>query len=110
MLLRLDKISLSFGDRPLLDQVSLQLEEGERLALIGRNGEGKSSLLRVVLSVAEPDAGTLWRRPGARVSYLAQDLDLPSGQSVAEVVTAGLQGQRQALLDYQRLAAAGAAT
>ena len=110
LLLRLDKISLSFGDRPLLDQVSLQLEEGERLALIGRNGEGKSSLLRVVLNVAEPDTGTLWRRPGARVSYLAQDLDLPSGQSVAEVLTAGLQEQRQALSDYQRLAAAGAAT
>src|SRR5579862_6918218 len=48
LLLRLDKISLSFGDRPLLDQVSLQLAQGERLALIGRNGEGKSSLLRLV--------------------------------------------------------------
>jgi ABC transport system ATP-binding/permease protein len=110
LLLRLDKISLSFGDRPLLDQVSLQLAQGERLALIGRNGEGKSSLLRLVLGTTEPDAGALWRRPGSQVAYLAQDLDLPNSQSVAEVVTSGLEPQRRALSDYQRLASIGSPT
>jgi ABC transport system ATP-binding/permease protein len=104
LLLRLDKISLSFGDRPLLDQLSLQLEQGERVALIGRNGEGKSSLLRVILGKAEPDNGGLWLRPGAKIAHLAQDLDLPSGQSVAQVVTAGLQQQEAALAEYQQLA------
>jgi ATP-binding cassette subfamily F protein uup len=48
VLLRLDKVSLAYGSRPLLDQVSLQLDEGERVGLVGRNGEGKSSLLRLV--------------------------------------------------------------
>jgi ABC transport system ATP-binding/permease protein len=90
MLLRLDKVSLAYGARPLLDQVSLQLAEGERVGLVGRNGEGKSSLLRLVLGTAAPDDGSLWVRPGARVAHLAQDIALLTGQSVAQIVTAGL--------------------
>ena len=48
MLLRLDNVSLAFGSRPLLDQASLQVGERERVCVVGRNGEGKSSLLRLV--------------------------------------------------------------
>ena len=47
-LLRLDKVSLAFGHRALLDEVDLELRRGERICLVGRNGEGKSSLLRVI--------------------------------------------------------------
>src|SRR5450755_2175537 len=101
LLLRLDKVSLSYGSRPLLDQVSLQLDEGERVALIGRNGEGKSSLLRVLLHQTEPDAGAIWVRPGARVAHLAQDLDATLGENVAQVITEGLPQQGRALAEYQ---------
>ena len=90
MLLRLDKVSLAFGARPLLDQVSLQLDEGERVGLVGRNGEGKSSLLRLVRRETEPDGGSLWVRPGARVAHLAQDIALATGESVAQIVAGGL--------------------
>ena len=90
MLLRLDKVSLAFGARPLLDQVSLQLDEGERVGLVGRNGEGKSSLLRLVRGEVEPDGGSLWVKPGARVAHLAQDIALLTEASVAQVVSAGL--------------------
>ncbi len=90
VLLRLDKVSLAYGARPLLDQVSLQLDAGERVGLVGRNGEGKSSLLRLVLRTAAPDDGSLWVKPGARVAHLAQDIALLTGQSVAQIVTAGL--------------------
>jgi ABC transport system ATP-binding/permease protein len=107
LLLRLDRISLSYGSRPLLDQVSLQLDEGERVALIGRNGEGKSSLLRVLLRQTEPDAGAVWVRPGARVAHLAQDLDATRGENVAQVITEGLPQQGQALAEYQRLTQQG---
>ncbi|MFI4868153.1 MAG: ATP-binding cassette domain-containing protein [Steroidobacterales bacterium] len=107
MLLRLDKVSLAYGSRPLLDQVSLQLEEGERVGLVGRNGEGKSSLLRLVRHEVEPDAGSLWLRPGARVAHLAQDIAVLSGESVAQIVTGGLPQQGQALAEYQTLAAQG---
>ncbi len=107
VLLRLDKVSLAYGSRPLLDQVSLQLDEGERVGLVGRNGEGKSSLLRLVRHEAEPDAGSLWLRPGARVAHLAQDIALLTGETVAQIVTAGLPQQGQALAEYQTLAAQG---
>ncbi|MFI4867374.1 MAG: ATP-binding cassette domain-containing protein [Steroidobacterales bacterium] len=107
MLLRLDKVSLAYGSRPLLDQVSLQLDEGERVGLVGRNGEGKSSLLRLVRHEAEPDAGSLWVKPGARVAHLAQDAVLHTDESVAQIVTGGLLHQREALAEYQTLAAQG---
>lgn len=90
MLLRLDNVSLAFGSRPLLDHVALQVEPGERVCLIGRNGEGKSSLLRLFAGLAVADDGEVWIRPGARVALLAQDLDSAPDATVGEVVTAGL--------------------
>jgi ATP-binding cassette subfamily F protein uup len=107
VLLRLDKVSLAYGSRPLLDQVSLQLDEGERVGLVGRNGEGKSSLLRLVRHEAEPDAGSLWVRPGAKVAHLAQDIAALTGETVAQIVTGGLPQQGAALAEYQILAAQG---
>ena len=89
-LLRLDKISLSHGSRPLLDAVTLQLEQGERVALIGRNGEGKSSLLRVLRAEIEPDQGTVWVRAGARVALLPQDILVAEPVTISEWVAGGL--------------------
>jgi ATP-binding cassette subfamily F protein uup len=92
-LLRLDKVCLSYGSRPLLDAVTLQLEQGERVALIGRNGEGKSSLLRVLRGEVEPDQGTVWLRTGARVALLAQDVQVNEPVTVADYVAGGLTAQ-----------------
>jgi ATP-binding cassette subfamily F protein uup len=91
MLLRLDAVSLAFGTRALLDHVDLQLEAGERACLIGRNGEGKSSLLRLVAGAQVPDDGSVWLRPGARVAQLAQDLADVGGGSVRTIVAAPLE-------------------
>ena len=107
VLLRLDKVSLAYGSRPLLDQVSMQLDEGERVGLVGRNGEGKSSLLRLVRREAEPDAGSLWIKPGARVAHLAQDVALDSGETVVQIVTGGLAQQGASLAEYETLSAQG---
>src|SRR3569833_3151440 len=65
-LLRLDKVSLVYGPRPLLDHVQLDMRSGERVCLVGRNGEGKSSLMRIVNGELAPDDGEVWRRPGLR--------------------------------------------
>jgi len=90
LLLRLERISLAYGSRALLDQVSLQLQQGERVALIGRNGEGKSSLLRLLRGEAEPDRGTVWVRTGARLAFLPQDIQVSEPVSVAQWVGTGL--------------------
>jgi ATP-binding cassette subfamily F protein uup len=90
VLLRFDNVSLAFGSRPLLDHVSLLVDEGERVCLVGRNGEGKSSLLRLVAGLATPDDGTIWSRPGARIAMLTQDLDTVADACVRDIVEGGL--------------------
>jgi len=90
VLLRFDDVSLAFGSRPLLDHVSLLVDEGERVCLVGRNGEGKSSLLRLVAGLATPDDGSGWSRPGARIAMLAQDLDAVADACVRDIVEGGL--------------------
>ncbi len=63
----LDKAALAFGHVALLDKVAFQLDENERVGLIGRNGGGKSSLLRVIAGQAALDDGIVWRQPGVRI-------------------------------------------
>jgi ATP-binding cassette subfamily F protein uup len=89
---RLDKVSLSFGLKPLLDNVALQIRKGERVCLLGRNGEGKSSLLRLIAGTIVPDSGEVWVRPGAKVASLAQEVSPSSDESVLDVVTGGTSG------------------
>jgi len=105
-LLRLDNVSLAFGHRPLLDGVSLEVRRGERVCLVGRNGEGKSSLLRIVSGEIHPDDGELWVRPGMRVAYLAQEAALDSSESVFAVVAGGLPGLGRMITEYHQAAAA----
>jgi len=90
VLLKFDDVCLAFGSRPLLDRVTLQVAEGERVCVVGRNGEGKSSLLRLVAGRSPPDDGAVWIKPGARLAMLAQDLDVVEGTRVGEVVRGGL--------------------
>ena len=59
-LLHLDQISLAYGMKPLLDNVSVVIERGEKVALVGRNGEGKSTLLRLLSKQAEPARSAVW--------------------------------------------------
>jgi ATP-binding cassette subfamily F protein uup len=89
-IVRLDKVSLSFGLKPLLDEVALQLRRGERVCLLGRNGEGKSSLLQLIARRIIPDSGEVWVRPGTRVASLAQEVSPGSEESVLEVIEGGV--------------------
>jgi ATP-binding cassette subfamily F protein uup len=89
-ILRLEAVSLAFGSRPLLDHASLQIAPGERVCVVGRNGEGKSSMLRLACRQLLPDAGEVWLRPGTRLAVLEQDIVSVAADTVEEVVTAGL--------------------
>jgi len=91
---RLDKVSLSFGLKPLLDHVALQVRKGERVCLLGRNGEGKSSLLQLITRQIAADSGEVWVRPGARVASLAQEVSPASDAPVRDVVLGGVEPGR----------------
>ena len=81
-LLQLTSVSLAYGHVPLLDHADLVLEPGERVGLIGRNGTGKSSLLKLVAGAAAPDDGKVWLSPGAKVASVEQEPTFAAGQSV----------------------------
>ncbi len=89
-LVALEHISHAYGHVPLLDDVGLQVDAGERIAIIGRNGAGKSTLMQIIAGDLPPDTGSVWRQPGTRVARLVQDVPLSAHRTVAEVVGDGL--------------------
>ena len=95
-LLSIRQINLAFGGPTLLSDISLQVNKGERICLLGRNGAGKSSLLRLLAGKLTPDQGVIDRRQGLRVTDLPQDLPLDLTGRVADVVAAGLAEVNQA--------------
>ena len=95
---------MAYGHLPLLDDVSLQIEPGERIALIGRNGTGKSTLLQILDGTLPPDAGSVWRQPAIRVSRLVQDVPLSSSHPVFDVVAEGLGDLAALATDYHHAA------
>jgi ATP-binding cassette subfamily F protein uup len=103
LLLTLDKINLSFGIDTVLDEIKLNIESGERICLIGRNGTGKSSLLKLIAGEQLPDGGTIWRAPELRISQLAQELPQNLHHTVFEEVASGLMQMGQLLADYHLL-------
>ncbi|MEQ8264535.1 ATP-binding cassette domain-containing protein [Pseudohaliea sp.] len=108
-LLRLDQASLAYGTQVLLDSVDLVLRKGDRLGLLGRNGAGKTSLLKVLAGEQEPDAGGRWLRPGARLARLSQALPPGDAVTVYDAVAGGLAEVGELLSRYHRLAHAGEA-
>ncbi len=89
-LLELKDVCLSLGGPPVLDHVDLGVEKGERICLLGRNGEGKTTLLRLLAGEMAPDSGEVIRRPGEGVGFLPQEVPADLAGPVREVVAAGL--------------------
>ena len=102
-LLRFDEISLEFGDVPILTEADFTIEPNERVCLIGRNGAGKSSMLKLITEQYHPDHGEIQKKRHLRISQLEQTLLDVSDQTVKEVVKQGI-AEQQALLDqYHQL-------
>jgi ABC transport system ATP-binding/permease protein len=102
-LINLNDVSLAYGHVPLLDHATLSLEEGERLGIVGRNGTGKSSLLKILAGLEKPDDGQLQRQSGLRMAYVPQEPVIEPALSVFEAVGLGLQtvmALRQAYVDH----------
>ncbi len=103
-LIKIEKAQLSYGLQVLLDGVDLEIEKGQRLCLIGRNGAGKSSLLKVIAGDVDLDKGEVVRQVGIRVARLEQDLPEADDQSVFDVVASGFHGMGELLTEYRLLA------
>lgn len=103
-LVRFDEVCLAFGDQVILDRSSFQLEPQERVCLIGRNGAGKSSTLKLLSGALEPDDGRIELPTQVRVAMLDQALAAGEARRVREVVADGMREQRSRLAAYEALA------
>jgi len=103
-LLTFDRLELAYGHWPLLDGASLVVEAGERVGLIGRNGTGKSSLLKIIAGINPPDAGDVWRKPALKLAYVPQEPQFQPGHTVFEAVAEGVGEAQRLLADYHAAA------
>ncbi|MCF6290299.1 MAG: ATP-binding cassette domain-containing protein [Desulfobacterales bacterium] len=102
-LITFQEVCLGFGNAPLLDRVSLRIEPGERVCLKGRNGEGKSTLMKLMAGDLVPDSGRVLRRPGLRIGRLDQEVPGSLTGSVFDVVAGGLGGMMGPLARHHAL-------
>jgi len=102
-LCKLENTHLHYGEQILFDELSLQLDPGERLCIIGRNGVGKSTLLKYILGTVDVDSGSRWLGDGIRVATLDQELPPADGRSVYEFVAAGMPALGADLNAYEVL-------
>ncbi len=102
-LLKFSDVSLAYGSTPLLDGVSWQIARGERVCIIGRNGTGKSSMLKLVRGTQALDDGEIWRAPGLKIGELPQELPRADERTVFDVVAEGLAEVGALLAEYHHL-------
>lgn len=87
---QLQRVTLAFGGEPLFAGVDLALTRGTKAALIGRNGVGKSTLMKILAGSIEPDSGEIWLSPGASAIFVSQETDLGGFETLRDYVIAGL--------------------
>jgi ATP-binding cassette subfamily F protein uup len=103
-IVQLSGVSLAFGHVPLLDGLDLVVEPGQRIGLIGRNGSGKSSLLKVIAGAVAPDDGSVWRAPALNLATVPQEPQFEPGHSVFDAVAQGAGATADVLVRYHAAA------
>ena len=101
MLLSAEHLSINFGSRQLLDDVNFYLNEGDKTGVIGINGTGKSTFLKVLAGIAEPDGGGVTKNPNVQVSFLAQNPAMEDEATVLEQVFLHHGDQFRELNEYE---------
>ena len=101
MLLSAERISINFGSRQLLENVNFYLNEGDKTGIIGINGTGKSTFLKVLAGITEPDTGTISRNPNVQVSFLPQNPVMDDSATVLEQVFLHFSPEFRALNEYE---------
>jgi len=101
--IRLADVSIAFGVHPVLDHADFLLDPGERVGLIGRNGEGKSTLMKAIAGQVAADSGEIWRQPGIQVAMLEQEPTLPEQATIYDAVADALGDIGHWIAEYHRL-------
>ena len=104
-IITLQEVSWGLGGAPLLDRISLQIEKGEKVCLLGRNGVGKSSLIRILSGALLPDSGEVRIHSGVTITVLEQEVPRLATGPLFDIVAEGLGAIGHALVQYRRLSA-----
>lgn len=102
-LIRLSNVSIAFGTHALLDNAAFQLDAGERVGLLGRNGEGKSTLMKIIAGDIHADHGEIWQQPELRIAWLEQSPNLEESASIYDAVAGGLGELGAIIVQYHEL-------
>ena len=100
-LITLENISKSFSEKVLIDNISLGINDGEKIGIIGVNGAGKSTFLKVLAGIEEPDSGTIIKGNRVRIEYLSQSPDYDENATVIEQVFKGNSEEMKVLGEYE---------
>ncbi len=106
-LISLQNITMAFNGPPVLDNVSLQIEKNQRICLLGRNGTGKSTLMKILNSQIKPDSGDIVKEQSVRISYFTQDIPDNLPGTVFEIIAQGLGKRGQFLISYHEAVQSG---
>jgi ATP-binding cassette subfamily F protein uup len=104
-LLTADQLSKAFADRPLFQSISFSIQEGDKIGIVGVNGTGKSTLLKLVAGLEPADQGQILRTKGLRIEYLPQQPEFPAGATVLEAVVHGQSPILRLIREYEAAAA-----
>ncbi|MGS2718735.1 ATP-binding cassette domain-containing protein [Eionea flava] len=102
-LIKFEQCSLHYGEQVLMDNIDLSIHKGQKICLVGRNGTGKSTLLKLMMGAVKPDGGSIWRRQGLRIAYLEQDLPTADELTVYQVVASAFETLGESLTAYRQL-------
>ena len=102
-LVSMRKISWGLGGVPLIEKLSLQIEPGQRICLLGRNGVGKSTLLQLLAGKLEPDHGEIWRQKDATIAIMNQEVPPGFHGNIFDVVAQELGSAKEELIEYRRM-------
>jgi ATP-binding cassette subfamily F protein uup len=104
-LLKLSNLSIAYGTHALLNNAQFQLDAGERVGLLGRNGEGKSTLMKIIAGAVLPDHGEVWKEPQLKLAWLEQIPNLPDESTIYDAVAEGLGDLGHWISRYHQLSA-----
>lgn len=102
LLLSVQEATIAFNGKPVFEDLTFNIRDGERICLVGRNGAGKSTLMNIITGKRDLDSGERWQLNGTKIGYLEQDVIPKRGQTVFEYVFQGLEGESdEAMMDYK---------
>src|SRR5664279_4207471 len=97
----LENISKNYGFKPLFENVTIGLEDTDKIGIIGANGSGKTTLLRIIAGLEVPDTGRVTRAKGKTLAYLSQNPAYDENLTVLETIFASSSGVMQTIRDYE---------